>query len=133
MLSENPSQDYWVHITKKEKKRGLPPNNQQHFWYGQIAKYNYDQTPASIKRFCKYMFGLQISLASKNLGAVTSFLVDKLNYNKYDYEGKLKLMDIIVRTSEFSTKESKDYMDAMIEYYNDIDNGACIPIKYQDD
>ena len=133
ILSDNPGQGYYVQLTKKEKARGLPANAQQHVWYGQIAGYNDDDTPINAKRFCKYMFGLQISLSSEKLQPVTSFLIEELRYHKYQYKNQLKLMDVIVRTSDFSAKESKMYMDAMIEYYNDIDNGACIPIKYQED
>ena len=128
LLSENPSQALYVNITDKPKKRGLPANAQQHVFYGQIAKYSDDQTPAEVKSLCKYMFGLQIALSSKKLQPLTSFLIDKLQYHRYDYKGQLKLMTVIVRTSEFSTKESKEYMDAMIRFYND----RGINIGYQD-
>ena len=130
MLSENPSQSWYAHITKNEKKevRGLPANAQQHVWYDQIANYREDETKHTIKNLCKYMFGLQIALASPKLQPMVSFLIDKLEYNKYSYESKVKLMSAIVRTSDFSAKESKKYMDEMVRYWSE--NGA--PIKYQD-
>jgi len=54
--------------------------------------------------------------------------MQKFEYNKYSYESKVKLMAVIVRTSDFSAKESKKYMDEMVNYWNE--NG--VPIKYMD-
>jgi len=129
LLSSNPSQPLYVNITKKPKKRSLSANAQQHVWYGQVAEYHDDQIPLDIKRVCKIMFGLQITLASKKLEPVASFLIEKLNYYRYSYENKLKLMDVIVHTSEFSTKESNKYMEQILNFYNS--NG--LNIGYQDD
>lgn len=128
LLSENPSQSWYAHITKNKKARGLPANAQQHVWYDQIASYREDETKHTIKNLCKYMFGLQIALASESLEPMVSFLIKELRFHRYSYENQIKLMPAIVRTSDFSTKESKKYMDEMVHYWNE--NG--IPIKYQD-
>ena len=128
LLSDNPSQSLYVNITDKPKKRGLPANAQQHVFYDQIAKYYDDRTPLQVKDECKFLFGLQVALSSEKLEPIVSFLIDKLNYHSYSYENQLKLMKVIVRTSDFSTKESKAYMDAIIDYYN----GEGLNIRYKD-
>ena len=129
LLANNPDQAFYVHVTKKEKARGLPANAQQHVFYSQISKYYEGITPLDAKRMCKHLFGVAICLSSKKLEPVTSYLIDKLGYHNYLYENQIKLMDVIVRTSDFSHKESKQYMDEIIMYFN----GEGVPIKYQDD
>ena len=129
LLSENPSQPFYVHITKKEKKRGLPANAQQHVFYNQIAEFYGDRLPLDVKNMCKDMFGLPILLNSAEHGDKIEFLLHKLDYYKHSYESKMKLIQCLSVTSEFNSKESKAYMDHMIFYFND--NG--IPIKYKDD
>lgn len=128
LLSDNPSQKFFVNITKKEKKRGLSANAQQHVFYTQIAKYYGDRTPLDVKNSCKDMFGLPILLSSEEHSIKIEFLLQRLEYYKYSYENKMKLIQCLSVTSEFNTKESKEYMDNMIFYYNDIG----ININYQD-
>lgn len=128
LLSENPSQALYVHITKKKKKRGLPANAQQHVFYGQIAKHFGDRSPLDVKNMCKDMFGLPILLNSEESGDKLEFLLYKLDYYKHSYESKMKLIQCLSITSEFTTQESKDYMDHMIFYFNNIG----VMIKYEE-
>ena len=128
MLSENPSQPLYVSITKKEKKRGLSANAQQHLWYKQIADFHGDRSALEVKSMCKDMFGLPILLNSAEHGEKIEFLLHKLDYYKHGYDSKMKLIQCLSVTSEFNSKESKEYMDDMIFYFNDVG----IPIGYQD-
>jgi len=55
-------------------------------------------------------------------------LLDRLNYYKYNDEGRMKLIQCLAVTSEFNTAESKEYCENMIYYFNDI---GC-PIKFKE-
>lgn len=129
LLSENPSQPLYVNIAKKKKKRSLSANAQQHVFYTCISKHYGDRTPLEVKNTCKDMFGLPILLNSEEHSVKIEFLLQRIEYYKYSYENKMKLIQCLSVTSEFTTKESKDYMDNMIFYYNDIG----VMINYQDD
>jgi len=128
LLQSNPAQQYYVAITKKKKARGLPANAQQHVFYGQIARHYGDRSALDVKNMCKDMFGLPILLNSEDSGDKIEFLLHKLNYYKHSYESKMKLIQCLSITSEFTTSESKDYMDHMIFYFNNID----VMIAYED-
>ncbi len=128
MLAENPSQDYWVHITKKEEGRSISANNQQHLWYGQIAKVLGDRSAIDVKNFCKDALGLPILLNSAKHGDKMEFLLDKLKYYQHSYESKMKLIQCLEVTSLFNTPESKEYMDNMCYYWND----KGVTIKFKD-
>ena len=127
-LGENPQKKYDLTLTEQGEDRGISANNQQHLWYGQIAKYRDDQTPLDVKNFCKDALGLPLILSSEKHGAKMEFLLDKLDYYQHSYESKMKLIQCLEVTSLFKKSESKMYMDNMIQYFND--NG--IPIKFKD-
>ena len=128
LLSANTSQSFYVSVIKKEAKRGLPPNAQQHFWYGQIAKHHGDRSPLDVKNMCKDVFGLPILLNSESYGDKLEFLLHKLDYYRHSYESKMKLIQCLSVTSEFTTQESKLYMEHMVFYFNDLG----VPIKFKD-
>lgn len=128
LLSENPTQHLYVNITKKEKKRSLPANAQQHLFYSKISEQLGDTIPLDVKNMCKDMFGIPILLRSDEHRDRISFLLNKLDYYKYSYENRLKLVQCFSVTSEFDRKQSKEYMDHMIMYYG---NQGVI-INYQD-
>ena len=128
LLSANPTQPLYVSITKKPKSRTLSANAQQHVFYSQIAKHYGDRTALDVKNTCKDMFGLPILLNSQANGDKIDFLLHKLDYYKHSYESKMKLIQCLSVTSEFTQKESKEYMDNMIFYFNDLG----ININYQD-
>jgi hypothetical protein len=127
-LGENPQKKYDLTLVEQSEDRGISANNQQHLWYGQIAKYRDDQTPLDVKNFCKDALGLPLILSSDKHGDKMQFLLDKLDYYQHSYESKMKLIQCLEVTSLFKKSESKMYMDNMIQYFND--NG--IPIKYKD-
>ncbi len=127
-LGENPQMKGDLVITEKGKDRTISANNQQHLWYGQIAKYRDDQTALDVKNFCKDALGLPLVLNSPKHADKMEFLLDKLDYYQHSYESKMKLIQCLEVTSLLSVTESKIYMDNMIQYFND--NG--IPIKFKD-
>ena len=119
---------YRISFIEWKDKRGLPANNQQHLWYGQIAKQLGDVTALEVKGSCKEMFAVPIILRCKKHGDKINYVLNKLEYFRHNHENRTKLMQCISITSLFNTKQSKEYMDAMIYYYNS--NG--IRIKYKD-
>ena len=122
------SQPKRIVISEWKPKRSISANNQQHLWYGQIAKAKDDTTALDIKNFCKDTLGLPILLNSVKHGDKMEFLLDKLDYYKHSYESKMKLIQCLEVTSLFNTPESKEYMENMVFYWND--NG--VPIKFKE-
>jgi len=118
-------------FSKWSNKRSITMNAQQHLFYGQIAKFYGDRTALDVKNECKDKFGLPILHNSAIYGDKIEFLLDRLNYYKYQQEGKMKLIQCLAVTSEFNTSESKEYSDNMIYYFNDI--GCPIKFKEKDD
>ncbi len=128
MFGVDPKGKYRLTITKWTKKRSISANNQQHLWYGQIAKYEGDKSFEYVKRFCKYTFGVPILLNSDKHQDFYETLFDRLNFWGDTYESRINLMEGIEITSKFNTAESKEYMDNMIVYFNDLG----IPIKFKE-
>ena len=129
LFTDNPQGKFRLSVVKWTNKRSLSSNAQMHLWYGQIAKFYGDRTPLDVKNFCKDAIGLPILLNSHTHGDKIEFLLHKLDYYKYSYESKMKLIQCLSITSEFTVSESKEYCDNMIFYFNDKD----IPIKYKDE
>lgn len=115
-------------ISEWKPKRGISANNQQHLWYGQIAKSRGDVTALEIKNWCKAYIGLPILLNSAKHGDKMEFLLHKLDYYNHSYESQMKLIQCLEVTSLFNTSESKDYMEQMLLYWNE--NG--VPIKFKE-
>ena len=110
-----------------KKKRGLSANGQQHVWYEQIAKHQGDKSALDVKNFCKDALGLPILANSVEHGDKIEFLLCKLDYYRHGHESKMKLIQCLEVTSLFNTPESKQYMENMVFYYNDIG----VPIKFK--
>ncbi len=127
-LGENLKKKWELVLVERGKKRSISANNQQHLWYGQIAKAKGDVTPLDIKNWCKANISLPIINNSAIHGDKMSFLLDKLDYYNHSYESQMKLIQCLEVTSLFNTPESKEYMENMIFYWND--NG--VPIKFKD-
>jgi len=117
-----------IKFTEWGKTRTLSMNAQQHLFYAQISKWCGDRSALDVKNDCKDKFGIPILLNNADYGHKLEFLLDRLNYYKYQQEGKMKLIQCLAITSEFNTTESKEYCDNMIYYFNDI---GC-PIKYKE-
>ena len=116
-------------ISGWKPNRSISANNQQHLWYGQIAKAKGDVTALDIKNWCKSCIGLPIILNSAKHGDKMEFLLDKLGYYKHSYESQMRLIQCLEVTSLFNTPEAKEYMEQMIFYWND--NG--VNIRFKDD
>jgi hypothetical protein len=129
LFSGDASSKWRLTVKPWSKKRSLPMNAQQHLWYGQIAKAKGDQTPLDIKNFCKDTFGIPILLNSAEYADKIEFLLHKLDYYKHSYDNRMKLIQCLSITSEFTTSESKEYCDNMIFYWNDLG----YPIRYKDE
>ena len=128
LFTGNPQGKYRLSIVKWQNKRSLPSNSQQHLWYAQIAKAQGDRSAIDVKNFCKDAIGLPILLNSAEHGDKIEFLLGKLDYYRHSYESKMKLIQCLSITSEFTVSESKEYCDNMVFYWND----KGIPIKYKD-
>lgn len=127
MLGANPKKKYRLTIVEW-KKRSVSINAVQHGFYSEVAKHKGDQSALDIKNFCKDAFGLPILLDSAEHGEKLEFLLNKLDYYRHSHESKMKLIQCLEVTSLFTVKESKEYTDQLIFYFNE--NG--IPIKYKD-
>ena len=114
-------------VSDWKKKRGLSANGQQHVWYEQIAKHQGDKSALDVKNFCKDALGLPILANSVEHGDKIEFLLCKLDYYRHGHESKMKLIQCLEVTSLFNTPESKQYMENMVFYYNDIG----VPIKFK--
>jgi len=128
LFADNPQGKYRLTLTKWAKKRSISMNAQQHLFYTQIAKHYGDRTPLEVKNFCKDAFGIPLLLNSPTYSDKLEFLLHKLDYYKHSFEARMKLISCLSITSEFNTKESKEYCEQMIFYFNDL----CIPIKFKD-
>ena len=128
LFQSNPNGKYRITLTKWTKNRSISANNQQHLWYGQIAKFYGDRLAIDVKNFCKDSIGLPLILNSEVHGDKMEFMLDKLEYYQHSYESKMKLIHCLEMTSLFNTSESKVYMDNMIFYWNDLG----VPIKFKD-
>ena len=130
-LGENPQEKWDLSIVKRGKKRTLSANNQQHLWYGQIAKHNDNSNSFEyVKRFCKLTFGVPILLNSEKHRDFYETLFDMCHFWSRDHETRLILMEGIEVTSKLNTAEAKEYMEQMIFYFNNLD--SPIPIKFKD-
>lgn len=116
-----------VRVTPWVEKRGDSANAQQHVWYSQIAKHYGDRTALEVKNFCKDAIGLPLLLESVKHGDKLEFLLCKLDYYRHSHESRMKLIQCLEVTSLFSTPESKQYMEHMLYYYNDL--GVMIKFK----
>jgi len=128
LFTGNPQGKFRLSVVKWTNKRSLSSNAQMHLWYSQIAKAQGDKSALDVKNFCKDAIGLPILLNSPEHGDKIEFLLHKLDYYKHSYESKMKLIQCLSVTSEFTVSESKEYCDNMIFYFSDLG----IPIKYKD-
>ncbi len=129
LFEADPSSKWRLSVKPWTKKRSITMNAQQHLFYAQIAKAKGDQTPLDIKNFCKDTFGIPILLNSAEYADKIEFLLHKLDYYKHSYDNRMKLIQCLSITSEFTTSESKEYCDNMIFYWNDLG----YPIRYKEE
>ena len=116
-----------IRVTPWVEKRGESANAIQHVWYSQIAKHYGDRTALEVKNFCKDAIGLPLLLNSAKHGDKLEFLLCKLDYYRHSHESRMKLIQCLEVTSLFNTAESKQYMEQVLYYYNDL--GVMIKFK----
>lgn len=127
LLKVDLNQPKRIKVSEWKEKRGLSANGQMHVWFGQIAKHYGDRSALDVKNFCKDAIGLPILLNSPTHGDKMEFMLHKLDYYRHSHESKMKLIQCLSVTSEFSTGESKEFMEQMIFYWNDL--GVNIKFK----
>ena len=128
LLSGDPGQKWYVHITKTKKKRSLSANAQQSVWYKQISEH----TTTDIKTVtaeCKIDFGLSIILADEEIGRTIGYALEKAGFFSMPREWQIKFIGVIQVTSLMSTKQHNQYRENLIYYWNQ--NG--LDLGYQDD
>ena len=92
--------------------RSLDQNALSHQWYGDVAKQT-GEIPRDVKRYCKLHHGILIRRRDPDFNA----FYDQCIKHSLSYEQKLKAMDHIAVTSEFSVAEFQEYLDAMQKDY----------------
>ena len=131
LFSCDASSKWRLTVKPWSKKRSISANNQQHLWYNQIAAHNDNSNSFEyVKRFCKLTFGVPILLNSEKHRDFYETLFDMCNFWGRNHATRLVIMEGIEVTSKFNTAESKEYMEQMIFYFNNLD--SPIPIKFKD-
>ena len=102
LLASNPSQGYFLNITKREKKRSNPANSVYQSWYGPISDHM-ALTINEATRYVKLTFGLPILFGNKDFGFVVRDGMESNGFFNLDYERQLELMDKIPVTRLFTT------------------------------
>lgn len=97
----------------KGAKRSLQQNATAHMWYGQIAGFYGDQSPAEAKAECKFRFGRPI-LERDNPAWVDEW---KPLYAPLPYRHALKLFEVLPVTSKMTTKQKAEYMTEIQREY----------------
>ena len=102
LLSKNPSQGYYLNITKRESKRSIPANNVYQSWFTPIADHMALTIPEAI-RYVKLTFGLPILFSNKDFGFVLRDGMESNGFFSLDYKIQLEAMDKIPVTRVFTT------------------------------
>jgi len=97
---------------REGKHRTNPQNRLQHKWYVEAAEQIGDYDAGEYKRRCKLRFGVPILRGSdegfNELWGRTAA--------KQDYETQVELMEYFSVTSLMTTKEKKQYLDAVQKF-----------------
>lgn len=96
----------------KGAKRSLPQNETFHMWVGQIAAETGD-TQAETKAECKLRFGLPI-MERDNPSWVEAW---SPLYAPLPYRMRLKLFQVLPLTSQLTTRQMGEFMDAVQKEY----------------
>jgi hypothetical protein len=102
LIASNPSQGYFLNITKRENKRSNPANSVYQSWYGPISDHM-ALTINEATRYVKLTFGLPILFSNKDFGFVVRDGMESNGFFNLDYERQLELMDKIPVTRLFTT------------------------------
>ena len=113
------------------KSRSQNQNSTIHMWFGQIAGWSGDQSPAEAKAENKLEIGLPIMEAHR------PDWVDEWEplYGPLNYMQRLKLFEVIPMTSKMKASEMREFMGEMQRKYAQIGLGLIDPEarKYEGD
>ncbi|AUR84260.1 hypothetical protein NVP1052A_31 [Vibrio phage 1.052.A._10N.286.46.C3] len=101
-----------ITVGKREKKRSLSANAQQHVWYKAISESTGDDIK-DVERRCKKDFGLPILLADPDMGKKIDWMLNKIGYYQMTPQRQMSVMGFFAVTSLFSSSQHKAYRDAM--------------------
>ena len=102
LLAKDPSQGYFLNITKREKKRSTSANSVYQSWYGPISDHIAMTIPEAT-RYIKLTFGLPILFSNKEFGGVVHAGLDSKGFFQVSYERQLEYMDKMPVTRLFTT------------------------------
>lgn len=126
-LLQSTNKKYRVSVKEWSEKRSLPANAQCHVWYPVIAKH-IGSDAKTVKSRCKIDFGLPIILGNDSeYSKVLSYMLDKSEFFKMNFEQQEKFIGAVKITSKMSTKECNEYRDNLRLYW--FNNG--LELKYR--
>lgn len=116
LLLNNPSQGFYVNITKREKKRSTTANSVYQSWYPAIS----DQLALTLNeatRYIKFHFGLPILFADKDFGFAIHAGYEVKGFFNLDYKDQLIHMDKMPVTRMFSTEMHNKLRDDIQHFF----------------
>ena len=116
LLAKNPSQGYYLNITKREKKRSIPANNVYQSWFVPISDHMGLMIPEAI-RYVKLTFGLPILFSNKDFGFVLRDGMESNGFFNLDYNIQPKAMDKIPVTRLFTTQMHNKLRDDLQYFF----------------
>jgi hypothetical protein len=97
---------------KPRKHRSLDQNAISHAWYATVAAVEKEYTPAEVKRFCKYHFGVPILRENLEYSHMIEKVLAPLNY-----EERVKAMEFINVTSLMTKAQLSTYLEHVQDHY----------------
>ena len=116
LLIKNPSQGFYVNITKREKKRSIPANSVYQSWYSPISDHLAMTIPEAT-RYIKLTFGLPILFSNKDFGGVICTGLDSKGFFHVSYERQLEYMDKMPVTRLFTTEMHNKLRDDIQHFF----------------
>lgn len=116
LLAKNPSQGFYVNITKREKKRSLSANAVYQSWYKPISDHIAMTIPEAT-RYIKLTFGLPILFSNKDFGGVIHSGLDNKGFFQVSYERQLEYMDKMPVTRLFTTEMHNKLRDDIQHFF----------------
>ena len=127
LLSDNPSQVFYVNITKKEKKRSTQANAQYYAWLPSISDFICEDLKTT-RAIIKLDFGLPLVFADLEIGQRYGEGLERCGFFNWSREEQVNHMEFIQVTSLMNTKQHNQMRDNILYYYNQ----AGLNIGYED-
>lgn len=106
--------DHSVTVAPPKTKRTPNQNRTLHMWFGEIAQQRDDWDASEVKGFCHRQWGLPIKLRDEQFAWVWSQSGQRLGYER---QCALLASGVLNVSSSMTTKELKEYMDAMQRHF----------------